>query len=453
MNFRSDTLVCRRIVTDSRTVQPGDLFWAIKGARHDGHHYLDEAVRRGAVACVVNLQQVLQPAVPMIAVADTQQALADLAGWHRRQQEALVIGITGSVGKTTTRHLVHTVLSQRFSGVQSPQNFNNHLGVPLSLLAIEPEHEFAVLELGASTAGEIRSLCEVAQPEVGLLTRIAPAHLDEFRDLDTIARTKGELLEILPSTGFAVLNGDDDRVRRLAARAACPKILVGEQPGNDIVARDVRLENTWLRFRVGSAHLSVPIPGRHHLISALMAVAVATEIGLTPGEIEEGLVRFQPVSGRCRPLQIGEWTVIDDTYNASPASMRAACELLCHWQGRGQKILIAGDMLALGKSSLQYHEQFGEQVVAAGIDRLLVVGRQAHTSAARALALGMDGGRIGTCRDLEALTLLLDLWLEPGDIVLIKGSRGMQMEQVITRMEQLARDRSQSEPVLRRAVA
>ena len=437
INFVDEPLRVERIVTDSRKVSAGDLFWAIEGDTHDGHDYFEEATSRGAIACVGRLEKITTRSVPMIGVEDTKAALSRFAGWYRQQQDLLVIGVTGSVGKTTTRHMVHSVLSRRFSGVQSPGNFNNELGVPLSLLEIEPEHEFAVIELAASHAGEIRDRCDVARPEVGLLTRIAPTHLDEFHDVDTIIRTKGELLAALPESGFAVLNGDDDAVRSLRHVPSCPTFLVGERSDNDLVATRVRTDNGRLRFTVDGIEFEVPVVGRHHLTSALTAIAVGVELELTSDEIWEGLNRYTPVNGRCRAIRLGRSTVIDDTYNASPVSMQAACETLRDWTTSGQRILVAGDMRALGKDSRRYHEQLGQQVAACGIDRLLVLGQDAQTAADQACAAGMDAGCIGACEDMAALAMHLDLWLEPDDVVLVKGSRDMRMERVIDEIRRL----------------
>lgn len=453
INVSSPTTSFDRIVTDSRSVRPGDVFWAIAGETHDGHTYMTEAARRGAVACVIEPARVIQPTLPVISVDNTRRALTEFAAWHRNQLDTLVIGVTGSVGKTTTRHLLHTVLSRRFAGIESPRNFNNEIGVPLSVLEITPDHEFAALEFGASHEGEIRQHCETARPEIGLLTRIAPAHLDGYGDIDTICRTKGELIESLPSAGFAVLNGDDDRVRHLASRANCPTILVGERPYNDFVASRVTTTNTDITFRVDGCDFSLPVAGRHHLTSALMTVAVAREIGLSTNEIITGFEQFKPVDGRCRTFNIGEWIVIDDTYNASPASMKAAVDLLRDWQSKGQRILVMGDMLALGDESRTYHGQLGEQISASGIDRLITWGTEARHVADRAHAAGMDAGSIGTCADPDTLSLLLEMWLEPGDVVLVKGSRGMQMERVIEQLKRLSTERTSGATLPLREVA
>ncbi|QDU36466.1 UDP-N-acetylmuramoyl-tripeptide--D-alanyl-D-alanine ligase MurF [Maioricimonas rarisocia] len=430
------------VETDSRQVRCGDLFWALKGERHDGHDFVDQAFANGAAACVVQAGQHIDHDGLLIEVDDTTAAFGRFAAWYREQMDAITIGVTGSVGKTTTRHMIHTVLSGRFSGTQSPKNFNNHFGVPLSLLGIAPDDEFAVLELAASGIGEICRLATIARPEIGVITRIAPTHLDEFGSIDNICSAKGELLEALPPSGFAVINGDDDRVLTLASRAGCPVIRVGEQPHNDVIATNVVAQNEWLRFRVGETDFSLPAVGRHHLTAALVAIAIAREIGMSDGEIAAALRQFEAVPGRCQIQRIGDWTVIDDTYNASPASMQAACEILGNWQHGHNTILVAGDMLALGDESEQYHEQLGRTVAQSGISRLIAIGPQAANLAGTAKAHGMDAGCLGACRDLTTLELLLDCWLEAGDVILVKGSRGMHMERVIEHLRTLASRRS-----------
>src|SRR5690606_8917736 len=305
INFEAEPFCVDKIATDSRAVRPGDVFWAITGERYDGHNFIEEAARRGAVACVGELERIQTTSLPTVGVECSRRALARFANWYRMRQEALVIGVTGSVGKTTTRQLIHTVLSRRFSGIQSPQNFNNELGRPLSLLEINPEHEFAVLELAAARPRHIRALCEIALPEVGVLTRIAPAHLAEFGDLEAITRTKGELLEALPRSGFAVLNGDDERVRSLQHVPGCPTFLVGEQPHNDLVAIDIEVRNERLEFSVDGVRFELPSVGRHNLTAALAAIAVGVELEMTTDEIWEGLQQFSAPPGRGRIETIG----------------------------------------------------------------------------------------------------------------------------------------------------
>lgn len=436
-----------RVQVDSRQVRPGDVFWALPGSQRDGHQFVAEAFQKGAIAAVVSRrwanESCEQPG-QCIAVEDTLRALHEFATAHRRRSDALVIGVTGSVGKTTTRHLIQSVLSSRCVGIESPHNFNNHVGVPLSLLAIEPRHEFAVLELAASAAGEIDRLARIVQPEIGVITAIAPAHLKTFGTIETICRAKGELLEALPKTGFAVVNGDDQHARRLAQRASCRVLLVGERVSNDIVARHVEVDDGLIRFCVGDAEFALPAVGRHHLSAALIGVAIGREIDLSDDEIAEGLANFTAVEGRCQPLFVGPWIVVDDTYNANPGSMQAACRALRDWQRVNQRILVVGDMLELGDESDTYHRQLGATAVVCGVDRLVAVGSQAATIARSAKETGMDAGCLGACGDLDTALALLDCWLEPGDVVFVKGSRGMRMERVIDGLQTLARQREQT---------
>lgn len=424
-----------RVRTDSRLVTPGDLFWALPGSSQNGHDFVGDALRRGAACCVIQEDRPPFEGRPRIIVRDSLVALADFARAYRRSRDAMVIGVTGSVGKTTTRSLLHSVLSSRFKGAQSPANFNNHVGVPLSLLDISPSDEFAVVEMGASAVGEIAHLAEIASPEAAIITAVAPAHLGKFGSLDAIEQAKGELVESIPEHGFTVLNGDDPRVRRMASRARCRTILIGEQPHNDLRPDRVDVANDQLTLTIGGVPFRLNVIGRHHITAALASIAVAREIGLSETQIARGLESFQPAAGRCRPLTVGPWTIIDDTYNASPASMSAACELLKNWQGSGNRWLVLGDMLELGPDSANFHRQIGQLAAASNIDGLIALGPHAADTIDAARAAGMQSGQLAICKDLATVLLHLDCWLTPGDVALIKGSRGMRMEQVIEQLK------------------
>lgn len=434
-----------RIETDSRRIQSGDLFWALQGKRHDGHKFIKQSVTAGASLCVVAAEQGRRLDCPRVEVDDTLSALWRLANWYRKQFDVLVIGVTGSVGKTTTRRLITAVLSSRFAGMESPKNYNNEFGVPLSLLEIEGHHEFAVIELGASRTGDIAALTAVAQPEVGVITAIGPSHLDEFESIENIIRTKSELLSALPESGFAVLNGDDRNIRNMIDRANCPVILVGEKESNDLRATGIVVDNGWLGVHIEETEFRVPITGRHNVSSVLIAVAIGRQIGMSDKEINQGLRTFSAAPGRCRPLQIGPWTVIDDTYNANPKSMSAACRTIRDWRTEASRILVLGDMLALGSWSDDFHRLLGEEVVRSKVDKLIAVGSQAALVAGNARRLGMDAGCLGACRDHELALLLLDCWLKPGDVILVKGSRGMRMEAIIEGLCRLAERQHTSE--------
>ncbi|MCA8997452.1 MAG: UDP-N-acetylmuramoyl-tripeptide--D-alanyl-D-alanine ligase, partial [Planctomycetaceae bacterium] len=381
-----------RIETDSRRIQPGDLFWALKGNRHNGHKFARNAIRDGAALAIVDTRHGRKLNCPRIEVDDTLTALWQFANWYRKQFDVLLIGVTGSVGKTTTRHLITSVLSSRFRGMESPHNYNNQFGVPLSLLQIEADHEFAVIELGASRSGDIETLTAIAQPEIGVITAIGPAHLDGFQSVENIIATKGALLENLSDSGFAVLNGDDRNVRNMADRSQCPVILVGEREDNDLQATEVAVDNGWLGFRIQDVEFRVPATGKHHVTSALIAVAIGRQIGMTDEEIIQGLRTFTPLAGRCQTRKIGPWTVIDDTYNANPRSMSAACQTLKDWQTPGSRILVIGDMLELGEWSDDFHRLLGEEIARSKIEKLIVVGSQAANVARNAKFHGMDAG-------------------------------------------------------------
>jgi UDP-N-acetylmuramoyl-tripeptide--D-alanyl-D-alanine ligase len=428
--------VVRQVSVDSRTLQAGDLFWALHGAVHDGHRFVAEALCRGAAGCVVERKSAPDLRGSLIVVEDTLQALGNFARWYRHECEALIIGVTGSVGKTTTREMIHAVLSVEHSGLQSRRNFNNDVGLPLSLLDLASTDEFGVFEMGAARVGDVRRLCEIACPEVGVITRIGKAHLETFGSLEAIYHAKCELLEALPHHGFAVVAGDDPAMRACAARTACPIIFVGERADNQVQATNVEFQPGRLQFVVGSRRYELPAPARHYLTAALCALAVAREIGMEPAAIAEGFRRFVGAPGRCMVEQTADCTIIDDTYNANPLSMQAACRCLQDWPGRGHKLLIVGDMLELGAEARHSHQELGACVAATSVDRLLAYGDNAGDVSWGALHAGMRPHVVAECHAMETLLIVLDCWLEPGDIVLVKGSRGMRMERVVQWLRQ-----------------
>ena len=423
-----------RVRTDSRQAGPGDCFWALRGSSLDGHDFAGDAIRRGASCCVVEDDRPAFDGHPRIVVRDSLRALGEFARWRRQTRDAMVIGITGSVGKTTTRAMLHAVLSARFQGIQSPANYNNHVGVPLSLLEIGPHDEFAVIEMGASGTGEISGLADIARPEAAIVTAVAPAHLGRFGSIEAIEQAKGELVEALPAHGFAVLNGDDERVQAMSRRAACRSILVGLGAGNAVRPSSITPGNDTIAFVVDGKPFQIHAAGRHHVQAALACLAVAREIGLSDAEIATGLEQFTPVAGRCRRLDLGQWTILDDTYNSSPRAAVAACETLRDWRTTGRKWAVLGDMLELGDQSPAFHEQLGVNAGQCGFDGIIALGEFAG-DVIRGAKAQSSAGQHAACRDLATATLLLDCWLAPGDVVLIKGSRGMRMERVIEELK------------------
>ncbi|HVX12647.1 MAG TPA: UDP-N-acetylmuramoyl-tripeptide--D-alanyl-D-alanine ligase [Pirellulales bacterium] len=423
-----------RVVIDSREVVPGDVFWALPGKRANGSEFAGDAFARGAIGMVSESSLVSPPAgCWALAVDDAQQALWQVAAEQRRRFGGRVIGVTGSVGKTTTRDMIHTVLRSRYRGQASQRNYNNHIGVPLSMLAWAPDDDYAVVELAASAAGEIAALAELAQPHCGVMTRIGEAHLGGFGGREQLAKAKGELLLALPRDGVAILNGDDEVLRRLARRMAVKPVWFGKQADCDVVATDVRSAAGRLSLTVDGEAFVVPVWGRHHLTSVLAAVAVGKEWGLSLGEMSAALDDFQPPPMRCQVIEINGTKVINDCYNASPTSMRAALDLLREFDAPGQRIVVCGDMRELGDEEARCHRELGDEVVTrCGADRLVACGARAEEVVSAARRSGMASERVLACDDpLDAVPRLRE-WMHAGDVMLVKGSRALAMERFIT---------------------
>lgn len=435
------------IETDSRKVAGPSVFWALPGVHFDGHHFVSNAVQQGATVCVVQSGRNFNSPVTcaVIEVDDSLRALGDLARWHRLRLGTPVIGITGSFGKTTTRELVASVLGTRLRVFQSQKNFNNDIGLPLSLLELSPEYEVAVLELGASAIGDIRRLCSIALPNFGVITGIGRAHSESFGGVLKTRAAKAELVECLPTDGRAFLPFDDAERAFLAAKSACPIEYVSLQssaPDSVLKATQIIGTNGRVRFNVGAQTFDFAAAGTHFVRNALFAVAIGRQFGLTDAEIAAGLASFKPISGRCQIRTIGDWTVIDDTYNASPEAMVAACRTLAQWPTKGRRILVTGDMLALGDDAVGGHQDVGIAAAEAGVDALFSLGEHARVVVETAQEAGLDSDRTSAFRDLDALLQRLKSELQAGDVLLVKGSRGMKMERVVEWLSKAAATRT-----------
>jgi UDP-N-acetylmuramoyl-tripeptide--D-alanyl-D-alanine ligase len=432
-----------RIVTDSREATSDTVFWALHGTAHDGHEFVDAAFANGAAACIVSSawtsQQGRQTVGPLIEVADTLQALADLAAWNRQRWPVRVIGITGSFGKTTTREMLHAVLSRNFETLRSPKNFNNQFGVPLTLLQLGAHHEVVVVELGASACGEIRRLANIAQPDTGIITGTGYAHAAQFGGHKAVIRAKGELAEAIPGRGLLLLCGDEESADAHAARAVCRVVRVGtiasKESINDLIAAEVVQAGDQLQVTIAESRFDVTASGRHFARSVLFAVAVARDLGMTDDEIQLGLNNFIPVAGRCEIRQFPKCTVIDDCYNSSPEAMQAAIAVLAGRETSGQRILVTGDMLLLGEHAADCHRDVGLTAAASGIDHVFALGRFSEDVVAGAVEAGFDPGRATAHIKLNQLLEKINAVLSDGDVILVKGSRATHMERVVDWLE------------------
>jgi UDP-N-acetylmuramoyl-tripeptide--D-alanyl-D-alanine ligase len=420
-----------RAVIDSRQVQPGDLFFALRGEHHDGHDFVDDALARGATGLVVERPLEAPPDVAVFQVSDSLSALQRLATDWRARHDVRVVGVTGSVGKTTCKELIAAVLGTRWRVLKSPANLNTEIGLPLTLLELTPDHERAVLEMAMYGPGEIDLLCRIAQPQIGVVTNVFPVHLERLGTVDAIVAAKGELVSALPPEGVAVLNGDDPNVAAMAERTKARVLLYGQSQechlrGDDLVSRGLEGISFRVSYGGASAGVEASLPGRHHLYPALAAAAVGLAEGMTLTEVAAALETAKPEL-RMRVLPgLNGATVLDDSYNASPPSMLAALELLAELPGR--RIALLGEMRELGAAEEEGHRQVGRRAAACA-DLILVVGERARPLYEAARAAGATEARLlNSAREAEPI---LRDELQPGDYLLVKASRAVALESVV----------------------
>ncbi|MFO7768110.1 MAG: UDP-N-acetylmuramoyl-tripeptide--D-alanyl-D-alanine ligase [bacterium] len=434
------------VSTDSRTVRKGDLFIALKGERFDGHDFVGEALRRGAHAAVVDEEWLTSQdrravrGKPLIGVPDTLEALQELARYHRRRMGIPLIGVTGSNGKTTTKEMTASVLGGRFRVLKSEASFNNHIGVPLTLLRLRRAHEAAVLELGTNHPGEIAELCRIAAPSAGIITNVGPVHLEFLGDEEGVARAKGELADAIGRDGFLVLNADDERVMGLASRTPARKVTFGFSEGADVRPEGLELRGgAFARFLLRGERVRLRVPGRHNVHNALAAAAAGFAMGCEPAEVREGLESYRGTAWRGELVRTGGLLVLNDAYNANPVSTARALDLLAEWQNGKprRKVAVLGDMLELGEAAPEAHAEAGRRAAAAAVDLLVAVGSHAEEMARAAEASGLDAERIETGRDVEGAWSVLQQRLRSGDLVLLKGSRAVGLEQLVDRLRGL----------------
>lgn len=430
------------VAIDSRRIAPDNLFVAIKGDVHDGHNFAGDVIAGGVAGLIINMDKAAarpgqlcqKKGLVCVTVADTTKALGDLAAFQRQRSNASVVAITGSNGKTTTRTMTAAVVAQCFSTLTTSGNLNNEIGLPLTLLNLNLHHQWAVVELGMNRPGEIERLAEICSPEIGLITNIGPAHLEGLGSIDAVMRAKGELLTKIKPTGTAVLNADDPMLLQLAEQTSANVVLFGLSKNARIRGRAIRKKGLGLSFtlQMPSESISIDIetPGRFMVSNALAAAAVGYLLGASARQIKNGLESFVPVQGRLNIHKTHKGIyIIDDTYNANPGSMSAAIETLKSSKGDGRGVIVIGDMLELGQHAESLHHKIGILCAKSKISRIYATGKFAESVAAGARKEGMNSGNIilGT---KEAIYESIIDWLDPGDWVLVKGSRSMAMEKI-----------------------
>jgi UDP-N-acetylmuramoyl-tripeptide--D-alanyl-D-alanine ligase len=426
---------------DSRTIAPGDLFFAVKGERLDGHDFVETALDSGAVAAVVAADQADRFASRsgVLVVKDTLLALQRLSAAVRRLWGKRLIGVTGSAGKTTTKDTIAHVLSTRFRVLKSQGNLNNHFGLPLQLLKLEPEHEMAVIEMGMSHAGEIAALCEIAKPDWGVVTMVAPVHLEYFSEgLAGIARAKYELVAALPPGGAAFLNADDAYVSQFGRDFHGKVVLFGMEHPADVSARQIEdLGPRGSRFQLLTdggmkTTAEMPLMGKHNVMNALAAVAVGLEAGISPTEAAASLASLKAPDKRGEILEVLGATIINDSYNSNPNALKAMVDALASSTAK-RRIVIAGEMLELGPQAPDLHRDAGNHIAQRKIDVLIGVRGAATFIVEQAKAGGVLASFVSQPEDAGDW---LAQNLRAGDLVLLKASRGVKLEKALDRLQQ-----------------
>jgi UDP-N-acetylmuramoyl-tripeptide--D-alanyl-D-alanine ligase len=441
------TLVCGKRVAafssisiDTRSLNPGDLFFAIRGPKDDGHKHIPAALGKGAVGAVVESDY--DPAgFPadrlLLKVGNTHRALKDIAREVRRAWRGSLIAITGSMGKTTTKEFAAHVLQTEFSVYRSPGNYNNLFGLPLALFALSSDDHIGIFEMGMSARGEIAEMCRIATPDIGIITNIAPVHLTFFSSVDEIAQAKGELAGGLPPGGTLVYNADDPRVREIAAKFGGPKISFGLSAAADVRADEIEtvgLQET--RFRLScfgfSRRAAVPLLGTHYLMNALPAAALAHHYRIDLDQIVESLRHLSQAPMRGQILRFREgFTVIDDSYNSNPQALMRMVETVAGISPCKRRILVAGEMLELGKDADALHYSCGSWAAKHGFDMVVAVQGSAKELARGAVEGGVPESQVHFFTEVNPANDFVTRDIRPGDVVLIKGSRGVRLEKVV----------------------
>ncbi len=430
------------ISIDSRKIKKGELFIAIKGDKFDGHSFISGSLKRGARGVIysekIKTERLIKafPKSVFVEVDDTLKALQNIARFYRRKFSVPLIGITGSNGKTTVKEMADTIMSRRFRTIKNPGNLNNHIGLPLSLLNLDKRHEIGIFELGMSRAGEIKELCKIAVPTAGIVTNAGLAHAENFKSIRDIAKAKAELIYSLPRSGVAIINGDDKNLVNAVRRFKGRKIFFGKGTDNDVRAEEIDEKGLEIDFTlcIGKKRqrISLPVIGEHNVYNALAASACSYHFGVTREGIKKGLESYRGVHLRLEIIKTPEGiNILNDSYNANPPSMTKALDSFSKISAKGKKILLLGDMLELGRIAMRCHREIGVIVAKGNYDFLFTVGKFAKNIAISSVKEGMQKEKVKSFKSPKEVINPLRKLLSRGDWILVKGSRGMKLDEIV----------------------
>jgi UDP-N-acetylmuramoyl-tripeptide--D-alanyl-D-alanine ligase len=421
------------VCTDTRRMEKSSLFIALRGEKHDAHDFIPQAAAGGAIAALVDHPPAtILPNVHLIQVPDTRKAMGKLASRVRQDLIGKVVAVAGSNGKTSTKHLIDSALCGKLRGSISPKSFNNDIGVPLSIFPADPRQDYLVLELGTNNPGEVAALTEIAQPDIAVITNVGAEHLEGLGDLRGVRQEEASVVKGLAADGMLVVNGDDRDLLEAVAAYKGQRVTFGFGEHNDLFASDVRCNESGVTFSLNKSRREffVPLLGRHTACNALAAIAVARKLGLREDEIIENLAHAHGPEMRLQLKKANGLTVLNDAYNANPNSMKAALETVVALPAQGRKVAVLGDMLELGDATERYHREIGEYAASCKLDQLICVGTWAKVIADAAVSAGQPKATVTRYRDSGTTAETIRHHLQPGDLVLLKASRGVRLEAV-----------------------
>lgn len=443
-NINKNKIIITGISTDSRNISDGELFIPLVGENFDGHHFISEVYKKGVNLCLSERNDILVPeGKALILVKNTKQALMDLASYYRSLFSIPIIAVTGSVGKTSTKDMISSVLQERYKVLSTQGNFNNEIGVPLTIFNLSDEHEVAVIEMGMNHFGEIHNLSKIVKPHIAVITNIGVSHIENLGSREGILKAKSEIFDYMNKDGKVFLNGDDNLLRILENQLPFSIRFFGYNDNNDIYVKMVDLKGTIgidasIALNDREIFIEIPSPGKHMLYNALAAICTGLELRMSEDEIKNGIKKYHSSKMRMNISKTKkDIYIINDVYNASPQSMKAAIDVLYELKEGRRKIAVLGDMLEMGSYSSQAHKEVGEYVAKSSLDYLFSVGKEAENISLGALDAGMNKDKIFVFANQEDLWNQLSSIIDTEDMILVKASRGMHLEKTVEKIEKV----------------